>query len=118
MMKVLFIGGTGIISSACSQLCVNSGIELYLLNRGKSLRPTPKNVHIITGDIRDKKLIQNLLKDYTFDVVVDWIAFTLEHVQLDIELFKGRTGQYIFISSASAYQTPPSSLPITESTIS
>lgn len=116
-MKVLFIGGTGKISSACAALAVERDIELYFLNRGQtSVRPAPAGVHELHGDIRDKASASTALKDYTFDVVVDWIAFTPDHIETDIELFKGRTGQYIFISSASAYQTPPVNLPATEST--
>ncbi len=117
-MNVLFIGGTGIISSACSQLAVQRGINLYLLNRGKtSSRPAPEGAHILHGDIRDPQSARAALKDLTFDAVVDWIAFTPEHIQVDLELFRGRTGQFVFISSASAYQTPPGSLPVTESTL-
>jgi nucleoside-diphosphate-sugar epimerase len=116
-MKVLFIGGTGIISSACSQLALERGIELYLLNRGRTTsRPIPHCAQVLRGDIRDRESAQAALKDQSFDVVVDWIALTPEHIETDIELFRGRTGQYIFISSASAYQTPPANLPVTEST--
>jgi len=115
-MKVLFIGGTGIISSACSQLVCDAGFDLTLLNRGRNQRPVPDRVKLLIGDVRDKASIAQLLEQHTFDVVVDWIAFTPEHIELDLELFRDRTGQYIFISSASAYQTPPSSLPVTEST--
>ena len=116
-MKVLFIGGTGKISSACAALAVERGVELYFLNRGQtSARPAPAGVHQIHGDIRDRASAEAALAGHTFDVVVDWIAFTADQVQLDIELFSGRTGQYIFISSASAYQTPPVNLPATEST--
>lgn len=115
-MKVLFIGGTGVISSACSQLAVERGIELYLLNRGKSIRTIPKSAHILRGDIRDKASSKALLGGRTFDVVVNWIAFNPEHIETDLELFKGRTGQYIFIGSASTYQTPPQKQPVTEST--
>jgi nucleoside-diphosphate-sugar epimerase len=117
-MKVLFIGGTGIISSACSQLAVDRGIELYLLNRGKTTkRPVPPGAHLLSGDIRDDASVTSALGDREFDAVVDWIAFTQEHVEKDINLFRDRTRQFIFISSASAYQTPPSSLPVTESTL-
>lgn len=116
-LKVLFIGGTGIISSACSALAVERGIDLYLLNRGNAPRPIPEGVTVLKGDIRDSVSAQDALAGHAFDVVVDWIAFTPGHVATDIELFRGRTGQYIFISSASAYQKPPSYLPITESTI-
>lgn len=116
-MKVLFIGGTGIISSACSQLALEHNFELYLLNRGKSFRPTPAGAQVIYADIRDPESTRNALKDMEFDAVVDWIAFVPEQVQADLDLFRGRTGQYVFISSASAYQKPLSGLPITESTV-
>jgi nucleoside-diphosphate-sugar epimerase len=116
-MKVLFIGGTGKISSACAALAVERDIELYFLNRGQtSARPAPAGVHELHGDIRDRTSTSAALGDYTFDVVVDWIAYLPEQVETDIELFKGRIGQYIFISSASAYQTPPVNLPAIEST--
>jgi nucleoside-diphosphate-sugar epimerase len=116
-MKVLFIGGTGIISSACSKLAIQQGIDLYLLNRGQSLRPMADGTAVLHGDIRDPKSARAALAHHTFDVVVDFVAFTPEHIELDLDLFRGRTGQYVFISSASAYQTPPSSLPVTESTV-
>jgi nucleoside-diphosphate-sugar epimerase len=116
-MKVLFIGGTGKISSACSQLAVERGIELYLLNRGQTTRPIPENLHILHADIRAPESVRAVLKDHKFDSVVNWIAYTSDHVETDLELFRGRTEQYIFISSASAYQTPPANLPVTESTI-
>jgi nucleoside-diphosphate-sugar epimerase len=115
-MKVLFIGGTGIISSACSELALQRGVELYLLNRGKSFRPTAKRAVQLHGDIRQPATIQAVLGELTFDAVVEWMAFTPEHIHTDIELFRNRTRQYIFISSASAYQKPPGFLPITEST--
>jgi len=115
-MKILFIGGTGIISSACSQLAIDRGFELVLLNRGKSIRPIPKGAQVLTGDIRDMASAQAALGNSKFDAVVDWIAFTTDHIKADIELFRDRTDQYIFISSASAYQTPPVNLPVTEST--
>lgn len=115
-MKVLFIGGTGIISSACSQLAVERGIDLYLLNRGQSSRPVPAGAKVLTADINNIHSVQQALDGHTFDAVVDWIAFVPEQIERDINLFHGRAGQFIFISSASAYQTPPASLPITEST--
>jgi len=116
-MKVLFIGGTGIISSACSELALERGMELYLLNRGKSIRPAPAGVKLLNGDIRDLASAQSALGSLNFDAVVDWVAFTTDHIETDLQLFRGRTGQYVFISSASAYQTPPSSLPVRESTL-
>ncbi|WP_341677618.1 SDR family oxidoreductase [Niveibacterium sp. SC-1] len=115
-MKVLFIGGTGIISSACVRLALARGIDLTLLNRGQSgSRPAPASARVIHADLRDKEATRRALGDERFDAVVNWIAFTPEHVQQDIDLFRDRTGQYVFISSASAYQTPPLNLPITES---
>ncbi len=115
-MKVLFIGGTGVISSACSELAAERGVELYVMNRGQSSRPLPEGVHLLQGDVRDRASVEAALGDATFDAVVNWVAFTPEHIETDLEVFAGRTGQYVFISSASAYQTPPLSLPITEST--
>ncbi len=116
-MKVLFIGGTGIISSACASLALERGIELYFFNRGLSVdRPVPAGVQVLKGDIRERSSASAALAGRQFDAVVDWIAFTPEQIETDLELFGGRTGQYIFISSASAYQSPPSSLPVTEST--
>lgn len=116
MLKVLFIGGTGIISSACSELALERGLDLYLLNRGQSFRPTPAGATVLHGDIRNPESARAALGDLQFDAVVNWIAFTPEHIETDLALFNGRTRQYIFISSASAYQTPPVQLPITEST--
>ncbi len=116
-MKVLFIGGTGVISTACVKLAIERGIDMSLLNRGQTTsRPIPKEGHVLRGDIRDRESVRAVLTDQSFDVVVDWIAFTPEHIETDIDLFHGRVGQYIFISSASAYQKPPAMLPITEST--
>jgi nucleoside-diphosphate-sugar epimerase len=116
-MRLLFIGGTGVISSACSRLAVDRGHELYLLTRGKTTaRPAPEAAHRLYGDVRDAASVRAALKGLVFDVVVDWVAFTPAHVEADIDLFRGRTGQYVFISSASAYQTPPSRLPVVEST--
>lgn len=114
-MKVLFIGGTGIISSAVSRLAVEKGIELYHFNRGKSHRKID-GVKIIPGNIRNVEKAKKILADYSFDVVVNWISFIPEHVLADIEIFTGKTKQYIFISSASAYEKPISKLPITEDT--
>jgi len=115
-VKVLFIGGTGIISSACSELAVERGVELYLLNRGQSSRPVPKGAHVLHGNVRDPDSVRAALGSLTFDAVVNWIAFTPEHIETDLQLFRDRTRQYVFISSASAYQTPPVNLPVVEST--
>ncbi|MFN2226057.1 MAG: SDR family oxidoreductase [Anaerolineae bacterium] len=115
-MNVLFIGGTGVISSACSRLAVERGIDLTLFNRGETERPVPEGARVLHGDIRNRASAERALGDAIFDTVVNWINFVPEQVEADIDLFHGRTGQYIFISSASAYQKPLSALPITEST--
>ena len=116
-MKVLFIGGSGIISSACSRLAVERGIDLYLLKRGTGgPRPVPEEATVLRGDIRDPASVKEALGSLEFDAVVDWVAFTPQHVQDDIDFFRARTGQYVFISSASAYQTPPARVPVVEST--
>lgn len=116
-LRVLFIGGTGTISSACVRLAVERGIALTVLNRGAtSARPLPDGVEVLHADVRDPDSVRGALGDCEFDSVVDWVAFTTEHVATDVELFAGRTAQYVFVSSASAYQTPPERLPVTEST--
>ncbi|MCL2581586.1 MAG: NAD-dependent epimerase/dehydratase family protein [Streptosporangiales bacterium] len=116
-LKVLFIGGSGVISSACARVAVESGIDLYVLNRGQTAdRPLPEGARELRGDARDPDSVRAALGDLEFDSVVDWVAFTPEHVRADIELFRGRTGQYVFISTASAYAKPVLRLPITEST--
>lgn len=115
-MRVLFIGGTGTISTACSELAIQKGIELTLLNRGQSVRPSPPGATILHADIRDPESVRTALGNPTFDAVVDWVAYTPDQVQGDLDLFRGRMGQYVFISSASVYQTPVSNLPIREST--
>jgi nucleoside-diphosphate-sugar epimerase len=115
-MKVLFIGGTGIISSACSELAIRNGIDLYLFNRGQSTRPIAEGAISLQGDIRQPASVIAALGDFLFDVVVEWVAYTPDQVKTDLELFRKRTRQYVFISSASAYQKPPGFLPISEST--
>ena len=117
-LKVLFIGGTGVISSACVREAVAShDVELYVLNRGKSATwGVPDGVRELRGDARDPASVRKAVDGLDFDSVVDFVAFTPDHVQADLDLFRGRTGQYVFISTASAYQTPPSRLPVTEST--
>ncbi len=114
-MKVLFIGGTGFISTAVSRLAAAQGIDLYLLNRGVRAAELP-GVSRLTADIRRPQDMQAVLREHAFDVVVDWIAYSPVDIERDLELFRGRVGQFIFISSASAYQKPPSFPVITEST--
>jgi nucleoside-diphosphate-sugar epimerase len=115
-MKVLFIGGTGVISSACTELAAGQGVDLFLLNRGQTTQMLPPGVTHLVGDINDAG-IGEILDGQTWDAVVNWIIFSPDEVARDIELFNGRTNQYIFISSASVYQTPPASLPVKESTL-
>ena len=116
-LKVLFLGGTGTISSASSALAIERGIDLTILNRGESTRhPIPDGAAHLRADVRDPAAVREALGGREFDVVVDWLAFGTDHIQQDLDLFEGRTGQFVFISSASAYQTPPQRLPITEST--
>ena len=105
-MKVLFIGGTGVISTACTQLALERGIDLYLLNRGNRSTDTPTAAKILQADIGQPAAVKKALGDLQFDSVVNWIAFTAADIERDVELFLGRTSQYIFISSASAYQKP------------
>ena len=115
-MRVLFIGGTGIISTACTQLAAERGIDVTLLTRGQHAASLPSRVQSIGVDIEDTAAVTNVLAGQSFDAVVDWIAFEPRHIERDIEIFRGRTRQLIFISSASAYQKPVGHYLITEST--
>lgn len=114
-MKVLFIGGTGMISAAVSRMAVVRGVDLYLLNRGSRTAPIPGS-HPLIADINRPDDIRAAVADLDFDVVVDWIAYTPDDVERDLALFAGRVGQYVFISSASAYRKPPTHYLITEET--
>ncbi len=116
-MKALFIGGTGILSTAVSELLIEQGWELTLLNRGtRSNHFNHVGVKHIICDIQDEEKASHLLEGLTFDVVADFIAFTPEQLERDYRLFEGKTKQFIFISSASAYQKPLSDYRITEGT--
>jgi nucleoside-diphosphate-sugar epimerase len=116
-MKVLFIGGTGTISTEISKLAAKSGVELYLLNRGKQKSKLDEvaNIHFIEADISDEADVAQKIESLYFDVVADFIIFTPEQAKRDLRLFAGKTRQYIFISTASAYQKPLSHYLITES---
>jgi nucleoside-diphosphate-sugar epimerase len=115
--RILFVGGTGIISHACVARALAEGNQVTVLNRGQSsLRPVPDGVETLHGDIRSVESARDALGNREFDAVAEFVAFLPEHVRTDIEVFEGRTAQYLFISSASAYQTPPARLPILEST--
>src|ERR1700759_1923970 len=116
-LRVLFIGGSGVISSACSRVAVDSGMELFVLNRGRrTKRPLPPGVTMLRADVREPETVRDEISGRDFDAVVDWVGFTPGQVRTGTALFRGRTGQYVFISSASAYQTPPARMPVTEST--
>jgi nucleoside-diphosphate-sugar epimerase len=113
-MRALFVGGTGNISGAVSRLAVERGIDLVLLNRG--IRDAVPGARTIRADYKDGKAVDAALGDETFDAVVTWIAFTPDQIERDVALFARRARQYVFISSASAYEKPPRSPFITEST--
>ncbi|MEO6115463.1 MAG: NAD-dependent epimerase/dehydratase family protein [Pseudolysinimonas sp.] len=115
--RVLIIGGNGIISGSVTRLAVERGMNVTLLNRGTStLRPAIDGVETVVGDADDAASVRSAVGDRSFDVVVNFRAFHTRQVAADIDLFTGRTGQYVFISSASAYQKPVAHLPIVEST--
>lgn len=115
-MKALFIGGTGTISSAITRQLAEQGCELYLLNRGSRNADLPAGVNVIRADINHEAEVAALIADHTFDVVADFIAFEPAHLERDYRLFNGKTKQFMFISSASAYQKPLSDYRITEGT--
>jgi nucleoside-diphosphate-sugar epimerase len=112
-MKILFLGGTGIISSACTQLAIARGFDVTLLNR--SQRESVPGARQIIHDINDAGLA-GVLGDRAWDAVVDFIAFDVAAIEQRLQLFRGRTRQYVFISTASAYQKPLTHHLITEST--
>lgn len=116
-LKVLYIGGTGTISSSCVAESIRQGHEVTILNRGRSGNRAPHpEARLVTADVHDLASVRSALGDEAFDVVCSFVSFTTEHVTTDLELFRDRVGQYVFISSASAYQTPPTHMPVTEST--
>lgn len=117
-MKLLFIGGTGLISSACSELAAQRGHELFLLNRSSSAKyPAPKHATVLQADIHaDTSHLSALLAGHRFDAVIDFIAFSPQDIERDISLFQEKTDQFVFISSASAYQKPVKNYLITEET--
>lgn len=116
-MKALFIGGTGIISTAIVNRLVNElHWEVWLINRGNRNHVIPENVHQIIADIKDEKDVAEKIKDHTFDTVCEFIGFHVEDVERDYRLFKDKTRQYIYISSASAYHKPAASYVVNEGT--
>lgn len=115
-MKILFIGGTGTISMAITRLLAEQGHELYLLNRGNRKYDLPENVRTIIADIGDEEGTAKKLQGMEFDCVGEFIGFVPEQLERDFRLFNGKTKQFIYISSASAYQKPPRGYEITEET--
>lgn len=115
-MKALFIGGTGTISMAISRLLLSQGHTLYLINRGNRNMNLTGNLIELKADINDEAAVAALIRDLDFDVAADFIAFTPEQLERDHRLFKGKTRQFIYISSASAYQKPLSDYRINEGT--
>ena len=114
--RVLYIGGSGTISAACVRQSLERGHEVSVLTRGNERRTLPAAVEQLTADIRDLDGARSAIGDREFDVVADFLSFVPAHVQTGLDLFEGRTGQYLFVSSASAYQKPPAHLPVTEQT--
>ncbi len=115
-MKILFIGGTGTISMAISRQLLAEGHELWLLNRGHHNHELPKGAHLVEADIQDEAAVAERLKGQSFDAVADFIAFVPAHLERDYRLFAGKTRQFLFISSASAYQKPLSDYRVNEGT--
>lgn len=116
-MKALFIGGTGTISTAIVNRLVNElDWEVWVINRGNRNQAIPEGVHQIIADINDEDDVAEKIKDMTFDTVCEFIGFHVQAVERDYRLFKDKTRQYIFISSASAYHKPAASYLITEGT--
>ncbi len=115
-MKILFIGGTGNISTYCVEQAVNDGHQVYVVNRGKRNTKLPPQVTTLTCDIRNEQEAAAILEGIYFDVVADFVAFVREHIEEDLRLFSGKCGQFIFISTATVYNKPPTSFPVTEST--
>jgi nucleoside-diphosphate-sugar epimerase len=115
--SILYLGGSGAISAACVHQSLAAGWSVSLLNRGRSrLRPPPAAVEAIRADLADNAAVAAALAGRQFDVVADFMSFDQRRLTRNVDLLRGRVGQYIFISSASAYQKPVAALPITEST--
>ena len=116
-MKALFIGGTGTISTAIVKRLANDpSWEVWLINRGNRSDAIPENVHLIKADMSDEEDVRKKIEGMHFDTVSEFIGFTVDQVERDYRLFKGKTNQYIYISSASAYNKPAADYRITEGT--
>jgi len=115
-MKILFIGGTGIISTSCTREALAQGHELFHLNRGNHPELVPRDVTTLKADIRDSRQVEKAVAGHRFDCIVNWVAFEPDHVRQDMELLGPLTSHYIFISSASVYLKPPPHWIVTEET--
>ncbi|MDQ0644645.1 SDR family oxidoreductase [Microbacterium murale] len=116
MTSILYLGGTGTISAACVRRSIERGHDVTVVNRGSARRALPDEVTVVSADIRDAAALRSALGGREFDAVADFLSFSPADVERNLGVFEGRTGQYVFISSASAYQKPPAQLPITEQT--
>ena len=114
--SILFLGGTGVISAAAAERAAALGHRVTILNRGQSGKAAPEGTEVLRADIRDAEAVRSVLAGRKFDAVADFLTFTPDQARSSMELFRGRTGPYVFISTASAYQKPPTRLPILEST--
>lgn len=115
-MKALFIGGTGTISMAITRLLVQKNWEVYLINRGSRSSELPPEVKVINLDINNEAAVIEAIKDLHFDTVCDFIGFVPEQLERDYRIFKGKTNQFMYISSASAYHKPATSYIVNEGT--
>lgn len=119
-MKILFIGGNGNISWSCSELALKNGHQVYVLNRGNSSflrKELDKNIIHIKADIREVSVVKKRLMNLHFDVIVDFLCYSLEHAKRAVELFRDITSQYIFISSTANYSRFQTNIPLTEDTL-
>ncbi|WP_147039550.1 NAD-dependent epimerase/dehydratase family protein [Microbacterium aerolatum] len=116
MTSILYLGGTGTISAACVRRSVERGHDVTVVNRGSARRELPDAVTVVSADVHDAAALKDALGGREFDAVADFLSFSPTDVATGLRVFEGRTGQYVFISSASAYQKPPARLPITERT--
>jgi nucleoside-diphosphate-sugar epimerase len=111
-MRILFIGGTGNISTDCCALLHQRGHEILVISRGGSA--VPPEYRRLCADRHDLNAMRSALKGANPDVVINFLGYELEDVRLDYELFAGDVRQYIFISSATVYAKPPPAAPVTE----
>jgi nucleoside-diphosphate-sugar epimerase len=104
-MKLLLVGGTGVLSTAITQEALKNDVEVYMINRGYRQELIPKGVHLLKSDIHDEKMVTSMIEDLFFDAVIDCICYTEKDLKYSFNLFKNRTKQYVFISSCAVYNT-------------